>query len=97
MTETQILDYALVHHTATTSARRTSPSPDAATLLSPRELQVAHLVRLGLTNQQIAKNLSIALRTAQTHVTHIMNKLDFRTRTQIAVWATEQERVAHQT
>jgi DNA-binding CsgD family transcriptional regulator len=67
---------ALVAHLA---ARRPST-------LSPREAEVAKLVAEGLTNRQIAERLVISERTAQNHVQHILTKLGFTTRSQIAAW-----------
>jgi DNA-binding CsgD family transcriptional regulator len=55
--------------------------------LSPRERQVATLVAEGLTNREIAARLVISERTAQNHVQHILGRLGFTNRAQIAVWA----------
>ncbi|WP_236792807.1 alpha/beta fold hydrolase [Amycolatopsis sp. GM8] len=60
----------------------------AGTGLTERELQVAGLVAEGLTNQAIARRLSVAPRTAETHVENIRRKLAVRSRAQIAVWVT---------
>ena len=57
---------------------------DAA--LSGRELEVAGLVADGLTNRQIAERLYLSDRTAQNHVQHILVKLGFTNRSQIASW-----------
>jgi DNA-binding NarL/FixJ family response regulator len=54
--------------------------------LSAREIEVAKLVTEGLTNRQIAERLVISERTAQNHVQHILTKLGFTTRSQIAAW-----------
>jgi DNA-binding CsgD family transcriptional regulator len=54
--------------------------------LSSRELEVAALVARGLTNRQIADRLVISERTAQNHVQHILTKLGFMSRSQIAAW-----------
>ena len=54
--------------------------------LSPREAEVGSLVAEGLTNRQIAERLFISERTAQNHVQHILTKLGFATRSQIAAW-----------
>jgi DNA-binding CsgD family transcriptional regulator len=54
--------------------------------LSRREVEVAKLVAEGLTNRQIAERLVISERTAQNHVQHILTKLGFATRSQIAAW-----------
>jgi DNA-binding CsgD family transcriptional regulator len=56
-------------------------------VLSPRETEVAKLVAEGLTNRQIAGRLVISERTAQNHVQHILTKLGFTTRSQIAAWS----------
>ncbi|MDQ4091234.1 MAG: LuxR C-terminal-related transcriptional regulator, partial [Actinomycetota bacterium] len=56
-------------------------------VLSTREEEVARLVAEGLTNRQIAERLVISERTAQNHVQHILTKLGFTTRSQIAAWA----------
>ncbi len=54
--------------------------------LSRREQEVAALVGQGLTNRQIADALFLSERTAQTHVQHILTKLGFSRRSQIAAW-----------
>jgi DNA-binding CsgD family transcriptional regulator len=59
--------------------------------LSPRERQIAALVADGLSNRQIASQLVISERTAQNHVQHILGKLGFANRAQIAAW-TERNR-----
>ena len=51
-----------------------------------REGEVARLVSQGFTNRQIADALHIAERTAENHVQHILTKLGFHTRSQIAAW-----------
>jgi DNA-binding CsgD family transcriptional regulator len=55
--------------------------------LTPREREIAELVGRGLANRQIAALLHIAERTAENHVQHILTKLGFRNRSQIAAWA----------
>ncbi len=71
--------------------------PDAAGQRAPegprltaREQQVAALVAQGCSNRQIGATLSIAERTAISHVEHIMNKLGVNSRAQIAAWAVRQ-------
>ncbi|MFC5751833.1 LuxR C-terminal-related transcriptional regulator [Actinomadura rugatobispora] len=54
--------------------------------LTPRELEIAALVTEGLTNREIAGRLVIAKRTVDSHVEHILSKLAFTSRTQIAAW-----------
>ncbi len=57
------------------------------TELTPREVEVLKLVGTGCTNREIAKELYIAEGTVKTHVTHILNRLNLRNRSQIAVYA----------
>ena len=64
-----------------------SAGPDSP--LSPRELEVAALVARGLTNKQIGETLFVSERTAENHVQHILVKLGFSNRSQIAAWARE--------
>ena len=52
------------------AARRAADDP-----LSDREREVLRLLALGHTNQEIAKQLYISVRTAETHRAHIMQKL----------------------
>jgi DNA-binding CsgD family transcriptional regulator/tetratricopeptide (TPR) repeat protein len=55
--------------------------------LTRREREITELVGRGLTNRQIADLLHIAERTAENHVQHILTKLGFSNRSQIAAWA----------
>ncbi|MFF0494244.1 ATP-binding protein [Nocardia sp. NPDC004068] len=55
--------------------------------LSRREREVARLVAQGLSNREIAAALVLSERTAQNHVQHILTKLGFTKRAQIAAWA----------
>jgi DNA-binding CsgD family transcriptional regulator len=57
--------------------------------LTRREREVAALVAQGKSNSEIAAVLFIGLRTAEAHVTHILTKLGFNSRAQIAVWAVD--------
>jgi DNA-binding CsgD family transcriptional regulator len=61
----------------------------AADPLTTREREIAALVAQGLSNREIAQRLVISERTAQNHVQHILVKLGFSNRAQIAAWATQ--------
>jgi DNA-binding CsgD family transcriptional regulator len=60
--------------------------------LTPREREVARLVADGRSNREIAAALVISERTAQNHVQHILGKLGFANRAQVAAWAADQRR-----
>jgi DNA-binding NarL/FixJ family response regulator len=48
---------------------------------------VAGLVARGFSNREVAAALFLSERTVESHVQHILNKLGFRSRAQIAAWA----------
>ena len=62
----------------TEAARRAEEDP-----LSDREREVLRLLALGHTNQEIAKQLYISVRTAETHRAHIMQKLRLSSRAEL--------------
>ncbi len=53
--------------------------------LTPTEMTVARLVAVGRSNPDIAAELFLSRNTVQTHVSHILEKLGQKSRTQIAV------------
>jgi tetratricopeptide (TPR) repeat protein len=70
------------------------PSPHRLTKktfegLTQRERAVAALIARGKSNREIADELVVAPRTIETHISSILSKLGFTSRTQIALWATE--------
>jgi non-specific serine/threonine protein kinase len=92
MTLEQAVEYALASAGAVPGpiARKEPVTRDrAADPLTAREREVAAFVARGLTNRQIAEQLVIAERTAETHVQNIFNKLGFTSRAQVAAWAAE--------
>jgi non-specific serine/threonine protein kinase len=69
--------------------------PDDATpgprrTLTRREREVAVLAARGLTNRDIAAQLFVSVRTVEVHIDHVLTKLGFHTRTQLAAWAYEE-------
>ena len=63
-------------------------------VLTSREREVATLVARGLTNRQIAQELSISERTTGNHVAKVLKKLGLASRVQIASWVTERRSLA---
>jgi NarL family two-component system response regulator LiaR len=61
--------------------------PAPGPILTQREEEVLGLVAQGLTNQQIASQLSLSERTVESHLTHIYTKLDVSSRTEAALLA----------
>ncbi|MGW7362834.1 helix-turn-helix transcriptional regulator [Streptomyces sp. NPDC054841] len=58
--------------------------------LTPRQRTVARMIAGGLSNPAIAAELMISARTVQSHVSHILTKLDLRSRVEIAHAAARQ-------
>ena len=70
---------------ASSTSAGQSPKP------TKREREVAALIVEGLTNKEIAARLVISPRTAQGHVEHLLTKLGFNSRAQIAAWVVESQ------
>ncbi|MEO3791139.1 LuxR C-terminal-related transcriptional regulator [Nonomuraea sp. B10E15] len=97
----EALAYVLEEHPPREGAPRAGASRPGASQphraasaqpLTRREMEIARLVAQGMSNKEIAATLVIAQRTAEGHVEHILTKLGFTSRTQIAIWVTDQER-----
>lgn len=67
-------------------AEEHAPSPKSVALaaLTRREREIAELVAEGLSNRDIATRLTISQRTVETHVEHILAKLNLDNRTMVA-------------
>ena len=65
---------------------RVADGHDDEVRLTRRESEIAALVAEGLTDREIAERLVMARRTAEGHVAHILGKLSFTSRTQLAAW-----------
>jgi DNA-binding NarL/FixJ family response regulator len=79
-------------HLDATVARRLmaslrAPKEDPLGALTEREREILRMVAAGKANKQIAAELVISERTARTHVSNILRKLDLASRTQAALWA----------
>ena len=57
--------------------------------MTPREREVAALITRGESNREIADAMTVGVRTIETYVTRILNKLGFSSRVQVATWAIE--------
>jgi predicted ATPase/DNA-binding NarL/FixJ family response regulator len=84
------LALATIESPAHESSEPASPPPGPTVdALSRREREVAALVADGLTNREIAEALTISETTVHSHISHILRNLGFRSRAQVAAWATE--------
>ncbi|WAL98784.1 response regulator [Streptomyces sp. Je 1-369] len=78
----------LVERFARPAAGKPPPTGDL-TALTPRELEVLRLLARGLSNAELAADLSLSIETVKTHVTRILTKLHLRDRVQAVVLAYE--------
>jgi DNA-binding NarL/FixJ family response regulator len=74
---------------ATEPRQVASPPPAAGEALTPRELDVLHLVAEGLGNQQIARRLGVAVTTVRTHLSRLYEKLRLQSRVELALFAAQ--------
>jgi LuxR family maltose regulon positive regulatory protein len=74
-------------HTPEVAPEKISPARGREEPLSPRELEVLHLIALGKTNQEIAKQLIVSSGTIKAHTASIYRKLDVANRTEAAARA----------
>jgi DNA-binding CsgD family transcriptional regulator len=75
--------YAVV---ATPSSKRTT----ALASMTPRELEIALLVAIGLDAKSIARRLRISFHTVRVHIGHIYTKLGLHKQTELAAWIAKQ-------
>jgi serine/threonine-protein kinase PknK len=95
MTLEGAIEYALSSEEETTLPTVFAPeeqplAAEPSDKLTRREREIATLVARGLTNRQIASELSISEHTASTHVARILKKLGLQSRAQMGSWLAEQ-------
>jgi two-component system, NarL family, response regulator NreC len=61
--------------------------PEDQTVLSPRETEVLKLMALGHTNREIGEQLSLSVRTVETHRAHVQQKLGLSRRPELTRYA----------
>lgn len=88
------LDQAVAHATSDADAppihlARSDTASEPPGGLTRRELDVALLIADGKSNREIADTLVITERTVEGHVSNILSKLSFRSRTQVSIWVNE--------
>lgn len=89
MVPEQSVDYALSAEDPILPRRATHRWRGNVAALSPRGEEVAILVSRGLTNRQIASELSISEHTVATHITKILKRLGLNSRSSLSSWVAE--------
>ena len=59
--------------------------------LTKTEWKIIELVECGSSNKEIAEKLSLSEGTVRNYLSNILNKLDLRDRTQLAIWAVQSQ------
>jgi two-component system nitrate/nitrite response regulator NarL len=62
--------------------------------LTPREMEIVHLISTGLSNKEIARRLNIGLATTKSHVHNALGKLNLQRRGKAANWMHAHARLA---
>ena len=74
-------------HTTAQASETGSACDRLQRVLTERELEVLQMVARGMSNAEIAEELTISPATAKTHVAHLLTKLDARDRIQLVIIA----------
>jgi DNA-binding NarL/FixJ family response regulator len=74
-------------HTTAQASEAGSACDRLQRVLTERELEVLQMVARGMSNAEIAEELTISPATAKTHVAHLLTKLDSRDRIQLVIIA----------
>ena len=59
--------------------------------LTPREVTITGLIGQGCTNKEIAEKLFLSVGTVKNHISQILQKLELRDRTQLAIYAVKND------
>ena len=93
MTPEEAVEYVLTEEDVTPPASlapEAPPDEKPPDRLTRREEEVALLVARGLTNRQVASELTLSRRTVDNHVRNILKKLNLPSRSGVAAWLEEQ-------
>ncbi|MGH9186399.1 MAG: LuxR C-terminal-related transcriptional regulator, partial [Acidimicrobiales bacterium] len=83
----QVRDLQVEVPRSESAATAAGPSLGSQPVLTARELEVLRLIAQGYANKQIARDLAVSEKTAKTHVSNILAKLQVTDRTQAAIYA----------
>lgn len=65
--------------------------PTSDVELTEREAAITRLIGEGMTNKEIASELYLSVGTVKNHITNILQKMDLRDRTQLAIYAVKHD------
>ncbi|MCY1569723.1 nitrate respiration regulation response regulator NreC [Staphylococcus pettenkoferi] len=76
------------------NSKNDAPTNDPFKILSKRELEVLPLVAKGYGNKEIAEKLFVSVKTVEVHKTHIMQKLNLKTKPELVEYAIKKKLVS---
>ena len=85
---------SLVNEFVNNSKNDDAPTNDPFKILSKRELEVLPLVVKGYGNKEIAEKLFVSVKTVEVHKTHIMQKLNLKTKPELVEYAIKKKLVS---
>lgn len=85
---------SLVNEFVNNSKNDDAPTNDPFKILSKRELEVLPLVAKGYGNKKIAEKLFVSVKTVEVHKTHIMQKLNLKTKPELVEYAIKKKLVS---
>lgn len=78
---------SLVNEFVNNSKSEEEATNDSFKILSKRELEILPLVAKGYGNKEIAEKLFVSVKTVEAHKTHIMTKLDLKSKPELVEYA----------
>ncbi|MGO2040157.1 MAG: nitrate respiration regulation response regulator NreC [Staphylococcus equorum] len=87
------LTTSLVNEFVNNSFQDTQASNDPFKILSKREIEILPLIAKGYGNKDIAQKLFVSVKTVEVHKTHIMQKLDLKTKPELVEYAMKKKLV----
>ncbi|MDG0844045.1 nitrate respiration regulation response regulator NreC [Staphylococcus equorum] len=87
------LTTSLVNEFVNNSSQDTQASNDPFKILSKREIEILPLIAKGYGNKEIAQKLFVSVKTVEAHKTHIMQKLDLKTKPELVEYAMKKKLV----
>jgi len=87
------LTTSLVNEFVNNSTQDTQASTDPFKILSKREIEILPLIAKGYGNKDIAQKLFVSVKTVEAHKTHIMQKLELKTKPELVEYAMKKKLV----
>ncbi|MFH4934549.1 nitrate respiration regulation response regulator NreC [Staphylococcus cohnii] len=87
------LTTSLVNEFISNSSKEETATSDPFKILSKREIEILPLIAKGYGNKEIAEKLFVSVKTVEAHKTHIMQKLDLKSKPELVEYAMKKKLV----